>query len=99
MTQAALLWCLPGLLGTMGGLASLAMRRANSPPFTLGLFVSRVVLAFFVGTLTGELIDDENKLRTFYILIAGFFAYQVMVIIESRLKATLDRILPGDRPQ
>jgi len=97
MLQTALQWSLPGLLGAIGGLASLGFRKPNSPRFTAGLFFSKVITSFFVGIVAGEFITPESSLRNAYIYILGFFSYPVLTIAEKRVKSILDKVMPGEQ--
>lgn len=96
--EGFLIWCMPGLLGALGGLASLAFRGPNSPPFTLGLFLSKIIASFFVGTVAGVFLAQDNTERNGWILLFGFFSYPVLTAAERRAVEFIDKFMPGAKP-
>lgn len=88
-------WSAVGLLGALGGLASLFYPSSVEMRFTWFAFCSKLVLAFFVGKVAGEFISGDNQYRSGVIMLMGFFAYPVMGVAERKLKAWLESINPG----
>ncbi len=88
-------WMLPGLLGMLGGLVSYFYPPSTEMRFHFWLFVSKILLSFFVGKVAGEFIALDNTFRSGYIMLLGFFAYPVMGIAEVKLKAWVEKFSPG----
>jgi len=88
-------WCLVGFLGMLGGLASLFYPGATAMPFTWKMFISKLVVAFFVGKVAGEFIPLDNQYRAGIIMLLGFFAYPVLGVVEVKVKDWLERFNPG----
>lgn len=65
-----------GLLGLLGGLASYFYPPSTEPRFSIWMFVSKLVAAFFGGKVFGEFIATENNFKSGYIMALDFFAYR-----------------------
>lgn len=95
---AVLAWSQFGLLGLLGGLASYFYPPSTEPRFSLWMFVSKLVAAFFVGKVFGEFIATENNFKSGYIMALGFFAYPVLAVLEGRVRNLVDKFLPPGGP-
>lgn len=93
--ETLLAWALPGLIGMLGGLCSLGYPGPVKAKFTIGFFVSKLLAAFFVGKVTGDLAPHDATWRSALILTSGFFAYPVLGVLERRIKDLYERFLPG----
>lgn len=91
----ALAWLLTGLLGALGGLVSYFYPPSTEMRFSWWLFISKLILAFFVGKVAGEFIPVDNQYRSGFIMLLGFFAYPVLGVIEVKVKAYVERFNPG----
>ncbi|WP_426199014.1 hypothetical protein [Pseudomonas sp. DC3200b2] len=89
MLELALSWSQFGLLGVVGGVASYFYKGSTEPRFSLRFFISKLVLAFFVGKVAGEFIAADNQFKSGYIMLLGFFAYPVLAVLKVKVKAGL----------
>lgn len=94
----ALIWSQFGFLGTLGGLASYFYRPATEVRFAIRMFVSKMVISFFIGKVFGEFISTENTYKSGYIMVLGFFAYPVLAVMEVKVKAWVETFKPPGVP-
>lgn len=94
MIELVLSWSQFGLLGMLGGLVSYFYPPSTEMRFTWRYFISKLILAFFVGKVAGEFIDPANQFKSGYIMLLGFFAYPVLGVLEIKVKAWVDNFTP-----
>ncbi|WP_263264046.1 hypothetical protein [Pseudomonas sp. RIT-PI-S] len=90
----ALAWSQFGLLGMLGGLVSYFYPPSTEMRFSWKLFVSKLVISFFVGKVAGEFIAADNQFKSGYIMLLGFFAYPVLGVLEIKVKAWVENFNP-----
>lgn len=94
MIELVLSWSQFGLLGMLGGIVSYFYPPSTEMRFTWRYFISKLILAFFVGKVAGEFIDPTNQFKSGYIMLLGFFAYPVLGVLETKVKAWVDNLTP-----
>lgn len=88
-------WGHLGVLGSFGGVANFYYLNATkNRKFLWGVLVANVVVAFFLGRVLGSFISEENQFRDGIVMLFGFFAFPLVHVLESRVVAYLDRVLP-----
>lgn len=92
----ALAWSQFGWLGVVGGVASYFYKGSTDPRFSLRFFISKLVVAFFVGKVAGEFIAAENQFKSGYTMVLGFFAYPVLAVLEVKVKGWVEKYNPRD---
>lgn len=90
----ALAWSQFGLLGMMGGVVSYFYPPSTEMRFSYKLFLSKLVISFFIGKVAGEFIDPANQYKSGYTMLLGFFAYPVLGLLETKVKAWVENITP-----
>ncbi|MBD1553614.1 hypothetical protein [Pseudomonas typographi] len=91
-------WTQFGVLGVVGGIASYFYSGSTDPRFTARMFISKLVLAFFVGKVAGEFIPDANTYKSGYVMLLGFFAYPVLAVLEVKVKGWVENYNPRGPP-
>lgn len=90
----ALAWSQFGLLGMLGGLVSYFYPPSTEMRFSWKLFISKLLISFFVGKLLGEFVPPNNEYKSGYAMLLGFFAYPVLGVLEIKVKAWVDNFTP-----
>lgn len=96
--QGALIWSQFGWLGLLGGLASYFYPPSTEARFSCRYFISKLVVSFFIGKVSGEFIANENNFKSGYIMMLGFFAYPVLAVLEVKVKAWVETFKPPGVP-
>ena len=74
-----------GLLASFGAAANFVyITISQERRFSFTLFLCNLFLAFFVGAVFGEFVDSDNKYRYGGVMLAGFFAYPLLGIVETQ---------------
>ena len=93
--EEILSWSSLGVLGAFGGVANFYYLNATkNRAFAWGLLAANVVVAFFIGRVVGGFIDPDNQFRDSIAMLLGFFSFPVVHILEARLVAIINRVLP-----
>jgi len=93
--EGMLSWGHLGILGAFGGIANFYYLNATkNRTFLWGLLCANVILAFFLGKVLGGFISEENEFRDGIVMLIGFFAFPIVHVLESRVVAFIDRLLP-----
>ncbi|PVZ19940.1 MULTISPECIES: hypothetical protein [unclassified Pseudomonas] len=91
-------WSQYGWLGVVGGVASYFYSKSTEPRFDVRMFVSKLVLAFFVGKVSSEFIPSTDTYKSGYIMLLGFFAYPVLAVLEVKVKGWVENYNPRGPP-
>lgn len=93
--EEALSWGHLGILGAFGGITNFYYLNATkNRKFLWGVLCANVILAFFLGKVLGGFISEENEFRDGIVMLIGFFAFPIVHVLESRVVAYLDHVLP-----
>ncbi len=93
--EKVLRWSTAGLLGSFGGAAAFVYLAATkNRKFTIGLLVANAFVAFFVGKAVGFFIAEANPMRDGIIMVAGFFAYPILHVLEGRVVSFIENLSP-----
>lgn len=81
-----------GLLASFGAAAHYVyITVTQERSFHWLLFLCNLFVAFFVGVVFGEFVDSENKYRYGGVMLAGFFAYPLLGIVEDKGKKWIEK--------
>lgn len=93
--EAAIVWGNLGVLGAFGGIANFYYLNATKErAFVWGVLAANVVVAFFIGQVLGGFIGSDNQFRDGLVMLFGFFSFPVVHLLESRIVALVDKLLP-----
>lgn len=93
--EGAMGWGQLGILGAFGGIANYYyLNVTKNRKFLWGVLFANIILAFFLGKVLGSFIDEENEFRDGIVMLIGFFAFPIINILEARVVAFIDRLLP-----
>lgn len=88
-------WGQLGILGAFGGIANYYyLNVTKNRKFLWGVLFANIILAFFLGKVLGSFIDEGNEFRDGIVMLIGFFAFPIINILEARVVAFIDRLLP-----
>lgn len=93
--EEAVSWGQLGFLGAFGGIANYYyLTVTKNRKFLWGLLSANIVLAFFLGKVLGGFIDESNEFRDGIVMLIGFFAFPIINVLEARVVAFIDKLLP-----
>ena len=71
------------LLSALGGIAHYLYKVSQGMPFMMTMLLINIVLAWFVGTLVGSIIEPGIQYRDAVIAISGFSSLQILGFLEN----------------
>lgn len=76
-----------GVMSAFGGVAAYVYGNVKGDkPFKFSGFLISIFLAFFIGNLIGSFIPKQFEYRDGILLIAGYSAFPILALLESKGK-------------
>lgn len=80
-----------GWVAALWGIAYYLYRISKGEHFNGNLFLIHAFLSFFIGWFVGEFIPEEIKYKYWIVAMAGFFALEIIKILEKKLPLLFDK--------
>ena len=82
-----------GIVSSTGAMVNFLYQLNKGKLFTFISFVTSLFIGFYVGALVGSLFSDDFKYRDAILLLTGFASYNIIQIIDARIKGILYKVV------
>lgn len=82
-----------GLVGLFGGIAYYLYTISKGSHFQSRIFMIHAFLSFFIGWLVGEFIPNDMTYKYGMVAVSGFFALEIIKLLEKKLPILFDKYI------